>query len=186
MNAASRASDHFHGLSNGAMGVSHETSQFPKNRSDQLRVILTLEVRMIRNEIRIQVGVPVEEAFAFMAETTRWVDWMESVKDAKLDGAFESGSVVSVDYTEGVSADMVLEDVKRPSGYAYTADSKDMTIHGDMRFTADGGQTTIEYRETIDPKSFMMKVMKPLIAGGTKRALEKDFASAKQMMEERR
>jgi hypothetical protein len=110
---------------------------------------------------------------------------MESVREAELDGSFESGSVVTVDYTEGVSADMVLENVEPPAGYAYTADSKDMTIHGDMRFTEEGDGTTIEYRETIDPKSFMMKVMKPFIAGGTKRALEKDFATAKQIMEER-
>jgi hypothetical protein len=96
------------------------------------------------------------------------------------------GSVVSVDYTEGVRADMVLENVERPAGYAYTADSKDMSIHGEVRFTEEGDGTTIEYSETIDPKSFMMKVMKPFIAGGTKRALEKDFASAKQMIEEKR
>jgi hypothetical protein len=138
---------------------------------------------MITNQIRLQVHVPRDEAFTFMTETTRWADWMESVRAARLDGSFESGSVVSVDYTEGVSADMVLENVERPAGYAYTADSKDMTIHGEMRFTEEGDETTIEYRETIDPKTFMMKVMKPFITGGTKRALEKDFATAKQMME---
>jgi hypothetical protein len=138
---------------------------------------------MITNEIYLQVGVPREEAFAFMTETSRWADWMESVREAQLDGSFESGSVVSVDYTEGVSADMMLESVERPAGYAYTADSKDMTIHGEMRFTEEGDGTAIEYRETIDPKSFMMKIMKPFIAGGTKRALEKDFATAKHMME---
>jgi uncharacterized protein YndB with AHSA1/START domain len=139
---------------------------------------------MITDEIRLQFRVPREEAFAFMTATARWADWMESVRAAKIDGAFESGSVVSVDYTEGVSADMVLENVQRPAAYAYTADSKDMTIQGAMKFTADGDRTTIEYRETIDPKSFMMRVMKPFIANGTKRALEKDFATAKQMMEE--
>jgi uncharacterized protein YndB with AHSA1/START domain len=138
---------------------------------------------MIANEIRLQVRVPREKAFGFMTETARWADWMESVREAKLDGSFESGSVVSVDYTEGARADMVLEHVQPPTGYAYTADSKDMTIHGEMRFTEEGDGTAIEYRETIDPKSFMMKVMKPFIAGGTKRALEKDFATAKQMME---
>ena len=140
---------------------------------------------MITNVIRLQVRVPREEAFAFMTDTVHWADWMESVREARLDGSFESGSAVSVDYTEGVSADMVLEYVERPAGYAYTADSKDMTIHGEMRFADEGDETTIEYRETIDPKSFMMKVMKPFIAGGTKRALEKDFATAKQLMENR-
>jgi hypothetical protein len=141
---------------------------------------------MITNEIRLQVRVPRDEAFTFMTETAHWADWMESVREARLDGSFESGSVVSVDYTEGAKADMVLEHVQPPAGYAYTADSNDMTIHGDMKFTAEGDRTTIEYRETIDLKSFMMKVMKPFIAGGTKRALEKDFATAKRMMEEGR
>jgi hypothetical protein len=111
---------------------------------------------------------------------------MESVKGAESSGAFATGAVISVDYTDGVKADMALEDVEPSSHYAYTADSKDMTIRGDMRFRENGDGTIIEYRETIDPKSFMMKVMKPFIAGSTRRALEKDFEKARQIMEEGR
>jgi uncharacterized protein YndB with AHSA1/START domain len=141
---------------------------------------------MITNEIVIQVDVPRQEAFDFLTDTSRWHEWMESVQAATLDGSFSVGSVVSVDYTEGVKAEMVLDAVEAPHSYAYTADSKDMTIRGEMSFADDAESTTIVYREVIDPKSFMIKVMKPFIAGSTKRALEKDFATAKKAMEDGR
>lgn len=141
---------------------------------------------MITNKIELQVDVPREQVFAFLTDTACWHQWMESVDRVSLDGSFAAGSVVSVDYTEGVKADMVLDQVEAPSGYAYTADSKDMTIRGEMSLFGDGETTTITYRETIGPKSFMMKLMKPFIASSTKRALEKDFAAAKRIMEEGR
>lgn len=141
---------------------------------------------MIANEIEIHVAVTCRQAFGFLTDASRWHEWMESVQSATLDGSFAPGAAVSVDYTEGIQAEMILDAVDAPSGYAYTADSKDMTIHGEMSLADNGEATTITYRETIEPKSFMMKMMKPFIAGSTKRALEKDFATAKRIMEEGR
>jgi hypothetical protein len=141
---------------------------------------------MLKSQVQIKVAVSREKVFSFMTDTSRWHQWMESVEQTRMSGSFVTGAILSVDYAEGAKVDLVLENVQPLSCYCFTADSKDMTIRGDMRFHEDGNFTIVEYQETIESKSFMMKAMEPFIARTTRRALEKDFAKAREIMEAKR
>ena len=141
---------------------------------------------MINNTIKTDVAVPPDIAYAFLTECRRWPEWMESVRAVIFEGTFAAGVEVTVEYTEGVQAKLRIETADPPSGYSYTVDSKDMSIVGTMRLENIGGSTRLTYEESVTPRSFVIKMMKPFIANGIKRALAKDFASAKSLMEEER
>ncbi len=140
---------------------------------------------MIENTVTISVDVDPAAAYEFLTDTSRWHEWMESLEQTKSTGNFRAGARVEVEYTEGAKATMEIVRADAPSGYSYEVEMSDMAISGTTTLVGSTGGTTITYRETVEPRSFMMKLMKPFIAKGTKRALEKDYQTAKQLMEAR-
>lgn len=141
---------------------------------------------MIRNHVEQHVAADPQTTFAFFTTPDRWPEWMESVERATHEGSFTAGTQINVAYTEGVHAVMDIQSVEAPRAYEYQVETNDMEISGRMSFRVDDAGTLVTYDETVTPKSFMMKMMKPFIAKGVRRALEKDFARAAALVEDER
>jgi hypothetical protein len=138
---------------------------------------------MIENTVDERIDVAPAAAYAFLTNTGRWHEWMDSVKEARLSGDFAKGAEIVVDYTEGMQVTMRIEQAAPPDSYEYRAAMNDMTIVGRLSLSEDGSGTALTYHETVMPHSLMMKMMQPFISNSMKRALNKDFAMAKEIME---
>lgn len=141
---------------------------------------------MIENTIHKHIAVSPEVAYAFFTDTRRWPEWMTGVKTVEAGGDFGPGVEILVDYTEGMQARMHITEASPPKSYAYEVDMKDMRTTGTVLLAPEKEGTSLTYRETVTPQSFMMKLMKPFIANGIRRALDRDFETARQLLEEGR
>ena len=138
---------------------------------------------MIENTVTVTANVDPASAYSFLTDTARWREWMESLESASINGDFAAGSEIEVIYTEGAGATMEIVQAAEPTGYSYRVTMTDMSIAGNTTLTRVDGGTRITYEESVEPQSFMIKLMKPFIANGIRRALEKDYQKAKELME---
>jgi len=143
---------------------------------------------VIQNETEVLIGRPVEEVFAFVddeGKTPQWLGLCVSLARAS-DGPKGVGTKLHYVHREGgraASMDGVVTAYEpgQRLGMNYTDRAFDVAV--DFWLAAADGGTTLRHATAITPKTFVGRLMSPLIGGMTRRQMQKDLQMLKGLLE---
>ena len=141
---------------------------------------------MIRCEATAQIATPPARVFAILDDFERTPEWNERCVAVVADGPHRAGAKVRYRYKERGREGEVAGEIE-----AYEADKRIVMKYVervlDVRVTfelaAEGGGTKLVHVAEITPKSFVLKLLSPVIRGATKKQTEQIVGKLKQLAE---
>ena len=141
---------------------------------------------MIRHEITVHLNRPVEQVFAFVADSHRLPMWQSNLIKSELitEGPLRAGSrfhevrLVRQKETE-IQGEMTAFEPNRRFA-TKTLSKPEVTVS--YSFTPEGGGTRVNY-EFVMQTAGMMRLMEPMILGSIKKDTQADFEKLKQVLE---
>ena len=143
---------------------------------------------MIRNETSLQIARPASEVFAFIddeSKTSRWLELCVSLRRVS-DGPKGVGTHLHYVHREGGrNGEMqgVVTDYEpnRRLGMRYTDPMFDVLV--DFWLAGENGGTALRHATEITPKTFMGRIMGPLIGLAMRRQMRKDTRTLRALVE---
>jgi uncharacterized protein YndB with AHSA1/START domain len=143
---------------------------------------------MFRHETSLDIARSTNEVFAFLDEVANAPKWLGRCVELKKDSdeANHVGTRLHYAYKDGPRSgtmDGQITDYEANQRLAFAYHDKLLDVAVGFRLSDAGGATHVEHWVEITPKSFMMKLMQPMIRAATKKQMERDTTTLKQLLE---
>jgi uncharacterized protein YndB with AHSA1/START domain len=142
---------------------------------------------MIQHEVTFEVPRPVGEVFDYLSDVTKTPQWLaRCVKLEQLSpGPLATGSKLAYTYREGgrqgsMEGEAATVDRNRALLFRYW--DKMFKVQVGFDFEAAGAGARVRHHIQIEPVSFMMKVVQPLIRMATVKQTAKDIAKLQELL----
>lgn len=138
-----------------------------------------------------KIDAPVDQVFGAFIDLDRWAERISGiVRVEKLtDGPAGLGTrfrETRIMFKREATEEMEFSEFEPNQSYTLTCESCGARYETVHQFRYDGDGTVVEMTMSIQPISFMAKLMSPLgrlMSGSLKKCLEKDLAEIKQAIE---
>src|SRR5215216_2270615 len=141
---------------------------------------------MIKHEVTIHLNRPVEQVFAFLADTRKVSSWQSSLIELEqlTEGPLRAGSRFREVRRTGPRQSEIqaeITDFEANKRFATKTITKPQ-VTVSYSFEGEDGGTRLNYKFVM-LTSGMMRLLEPLIAGSIKKDTDLDFQSLKHILE---
>jgi len=141
---------------------------------------------MIKHEVTIHLNRPVEQVFAFLADTRKVSSWQSSLIELEqlTEGPLRAGSRFREVRRTGPRQSEIqaeITDFEANKRFATKTITKPQ-VTVSYSFEGEDGGTRLNYKFVM-LTSGMMRLLEPLIAGSIKKDTDLDFQSLKRILE---
>ncbi len=141
---------------------------------------------MIQHEVSIRLARPVEQVFAFLADTGNLTTWQSNLIEIEqlTEGPLRAGSHIREVRRMGQrqSENRAQVQVFEPNKHFALRSMTQPQVTVSYWFEADNGGTRLKYQFVMLTRGFM-RLLEPLIAGAIKKQSDQDFEKLKHILE---
>ncbi len=141
---------------------------------------------MIQHEVSIRLARPVEQVFAFLADTGNLTTWQSNLIEIEqlTEGPLRAGSHIREVRRMGQrqSENRAQVQVFEPNKHFALRSMTQPQVTVSYWFEADNGGTRLKYKFVMLTSGFM-RLLEPLIAGAIKKQSDQDFEKLKHILE---
>jgi uncharacterized protein YndB with AHSA1/START domain len=141
---------------------------------------------MIKHEVTIHLNRPVEQVFAFLADTRKVSSWQSSLIELEqlTEGPLRAGSRFREVRRTGPRQSEIQAEITDFESNKRFATKTITKPHVTVSYSLEGedGGTRLNYKFVM-LTSGMMRMLEPLIAGSIKKDTDLDFQSLKRILE---
>ena len=135
-----------------------------------------------------EIGKPLSEVFAFVDDNGKLPQWLSlcASLQQKTPGPKTTGTELHYEYKAGGGTrgmDGKVVEYVNDQKLAMRFEGRMFDVQVSFGFRATGSSTVMRHEMSIEPKSFMARLMSPLIRSQTRKQLVKDTEKLKQILE---
>ena len=144
---------------------------------------------MIRCEVRFEIARRPAEVFAFVDDVHNAPRWLSRCTGLQQTSAPPKGVGTTLRYfykdPGGHTGEMagVVTDYERDKRLAMRMTDRTLRVGIFFRFASKGSGTEIDHTVEITPRTFLMRLMSPMIRGATQKQITRDTAKLKELLE---
>ncbi len=143
---------------------------------------------MIVCENSVAISRTAEDVFAFLAEPSNTVQWVDVCVELKKvsEGPFGVGAELLYTHKQGSKVTIMQGEVTAyewPRRLAYRYIDTMFTVDISFTIQPESAGVKLTHRAEIQPKTLMMKLLSPLIRMATPRAMASDLQKLKLILE---
>jgi hypothetical protein len=141
---------------------------------------------MIRNESSIRITKPADAVFAFVDDVSKAPQWLEYAIEVTQVSPGPKGVGTKLHYVRrgGGAMDGVVTGYEKDRRLAMRYEDRSFIVEIEFRFGSTGaGATDVTHGIAITPKSFLGKLMSPLIRMGNGKQVRNNLARLKGLLD---